>query len=323
MDVIDVINVIDIDGNNSLGGIDIDNIILWHIINKYSIDTNNKTNIKLINKLKKCAEEIKIKLSILNNYDIFLDNIPIIKKGITIIVDNLKISFSRHLFNSLINDIIDEMILPIKQMSEKHNTNNIIFIGGPTQIPLLQTKVNLFFNNSNFNNLNGCLTLCKTIVSLGGCILYKKLLTKDNLCLLDIIPMNIGISGQNSEMIIMIDKNSKIPTSKEHIFTTCYDCQRTIDIQIYEGIDNNCELNNFIGSYKIMGIPPLPKGMIIIKLLFEISYNGILNISIRGFKNNYDNNNLNNHNYKINENIKLISSSAAKNILRKLLLSKR
>ena len=88
----------------------------------------------------------------------------------------------------------------------------------------------------------------------------------------------------------MIEKNSKIPVSVEKIFSTSHDCQRTIDIEVYEGLEKSCLYNTFIGSYKIIGIPPLAKGMILIKLLFKISYNGILEISIGGLKNPSDKN---------------------------------
>ena len=134
-------------------------------------------------------------------------------------------------------------------------------------------------------------------------------------------PMNIGISSSDNKMSIMIKKNSKIPTSIENIFTTSYDCQRNIDILVYEGIDEHCENNNLIGSYKSIGIPPLPKGKILIKLIFKITYNGILNISIAGFKNPFDDNS-NSFDYKFTNNIKLISNYLAKDILKKLLMFK-
>ena len=120
----------------------------------------------------------------------------------------------------------------------------------------------------------------------------------------------------------MIDKNSKIPTSIERYFSTSHDCQRSIDIEIYEGIENNCSSNTFIGSYKIIGIPPLPKDMILVKLLFKISYNGILDISINGFKNPSDSS-AKSFDFKLCENIKLISNVLAKEILKKLLLSEK
>ena len=163
------------------------------------------------------------------------------------------------------------------------------------------------------------LVLYKTIVSQGGCVLFKKIVTKEDFCLLDIIPMNIGISGPENEMLTMVIKNSKIPISVERIFSTSYDCQRSIDIEVYEGLEEKCDYNTFIGKYKIIGIPPLPKGMILIKLLFKISYNGILDISIIGSKNPSDNS-AKSFDFKFSEDIKLIPNIVAKEILRKIFL---
>lgn len=309
--------IIDIDGNNSLGGIDIDNIIIYDIYSKYFID---KSNLKFKNKIKNIAEDIKIKLTYNTNYDVYLENVPVLKNNILEYKDTLKLSFTRHYFNSLINDIIEQMIEPIKNMYTKYNTSNIIFIGGPTQIPLLQNKVNLFLNKNIqtiSNNSNNSI-LYKTIVSEGGTLLYKLIDKKEDFCLLDILPMDIGISDSNNNLIIMIPKNTKIPTSIEKTFTTSYDCQRSIDIEIYEGVYEECSNNSFIGSYKIIGIPPLPLGSILIKLVFKITYNGILSISIEGCKNLNINNN---HDYKINDNIKLLPSIVVKDLLKKLIKS--
>jgi molecular chaperone DnaK (HSP70) len=326
--------VIDIDGNNGLGGIDIDNLLILDIYSKNSIDPSN---LKWKEKIRKIAEEIKIKLTFNLNYHINLEYVPIIKpdSNLTkiVVVDDLKISYSRNQFNNLISNIIDEMIKPIFNMYEKYQTNNIIFIGGPTQIPLLQDKVKSYLQSNIFKNqeLNLLTTLdnlekpdinlYKTIVSQGGSLLSKFLFDKKQFYLLEIIPMNIGISDHNNQMVVMIEKNSKIPLSIEKTFTTSHDCQRSIDIEIYEGIENNCNNNTFIGSYKIIGIPPLPKGMILIKLLFKISYNGILNISINGFKNPSDNSSKS-FDFKMFENIKLISNLLAKDILKKIIQAK-
>ncbi len=312
--------VIDIDGNNGLGGIDIDNLLVEDIYLKYSID---KENSKWKNKIRKYAEEIKIKLTYQQNHDIFLESVPIKKLNKIEIIDNLKITYSRHTFNNLINNIIEQMIEPIKNMHLKHSTNNIIFIGGPTQIPLLQHKVNTHLNinitnTETFDKNNA--NLYKTIVSQGGSLLSQMLNEKKEFYLLDIIPMNIGISDPENNMVVMIGKNSKIPLSIEKMFTTSHDCQRTIDIEIYEGIETNCASNAFIGSYKIIGIPPLPRGSILIKLLFKISYSGILEISINGFVNS-SNESTKSFDFKMCENIRLIPNIVAKDILKKLLFA--
>ena len=317
--------ILDIDGNSSLGGLDIDNIILKDIYNKYNIDPSN---IKLRNKLKKYAEEIKIKLSFSSSYNIILEDVPIIQNNNEIIIkDIIKISYSRQYFNMLINDLVDEMLISVVNMSKKYDIDNIILIGGPTQIPLLNNKL---FSLIKINDLEVATSvinknnlLYKTIVADGACLLNKLGRIENEITLLDIIPMNIGISGQENKLSIMIKKNSKIPTSVEKIFTTSYDCQRNIDILIYEGNDeNDCSNNSLIGSYKIIGIPPLPKGKILIKLLFKITYNGLLNISIVGFKNPFDDNS-NSFDYKFTNNIKLISSYMAKDLLKKLLSLKK
>ncbi len=312
--------VIDIDGNNSLGGIDIDNIIISNIYEKYFIDKNN---LKWKSKIRKCAEEIKIKLTYHSNHDIFLESVPIISDNKVVIKDSLKISYSRHIFNQLINDLVDKMIEPIKILCKKYETTNVIFVGGPTQIPLLQNKVNVYLGSNvktsellDKNNIN----LYKTIVSQGGTLLSKLLEKKSDFSLLDIIPMNIGISDTENQMVIMIEKNSKIPLQIEKTFTTSHDCQRSIDIEVFEGTESDCKLNTFIGSYKIVGIPPLPRGSILIKLLFKISYNGILEISINGYKNS-SGDNTKDFDFKLCENIRLIPSMVAKDLLKKILFT--
>ena len=208
-------------------------------------------------------------------------------------------------------------------MYKKHSTKNIIFIGGPTQIPLLQNKVNSILNiNTNKIILNQTNLLYKTIVSDGACLLYELLKNQDDFCLLDIVPMNIGISSSDGQMITMINSHSKIPVNVEKVFSTSHDCQRTIDIEVFEGICTLVKNNNFIGSYKIIGIPPLPRGSIIIKLLFKISYNGILDVSINGFKNPSDDS-AKSFDFKMTEKIKLIPNIIAKELLRKILGNKK
>lgn len=307
--------IIDIAGNNSLGGIDIDNILVENIYIKYNIDS---TNIKNKKKIRHCAEDIKINLTYNESYSITLENI-VLCNGVC--KEILKVEYTRHAFNNLINDIINKMIEPIISMITLYNTKNIIFIGGPTQIPLLQEKVKLYTKDTF--NYKGNNKLYKTIVADGACCNYKSKIT-----LLDIIPMNIGIGingcigDKGGNMLIMLSKNSKIPTSCEKIFTTSHDCQRFIDIDIYEGVSNNCNENHLIGKYKLVGIPPLKKGAILINLLFKVSINGILNVSINGFKNPY-NEDIKNFDYKLCDNIKLISSYMAKELLKRILLSKK
>jgi molecular chaperone DnaK (HSP70) len=309
---LDLCEVIDIYGDNELGGIDITNILVDNIYEKYNI---NKNSLKTLSKIKNIAEDIKIKLSFSNNYLIILEEILLNNNKI---VPEIKISYSQHEFNNIIKDIINKMVEPVILMSKKYDTKNIIFIGGTTQIPLLQNKVNALLN-INCKTVDNNLFLYKSIVASGGTLLHKNLKNKSNLLLLDIIPMNIGISSINDDLIIMIPKNSKIPFSYEKIFSTSYDGQRLIDISIYEGLNNKCVNNNFIGSYSIMGIPPLEKGIILIKLIFQINENGILNIHISNVQNLSDKIDVN---FKFSNSIKLIPNVVVKKLFGKLLSKK-
>ena len=312
----DTCEILDIRGDNSLGGLDIDNILINDIYNKYQID---KDNSKWYNRIKKYAEDIKIKMSYMDSYDIYLENVPINGN----IIEGLKITYTIFMFNRLIENIINKMTEPLIEMATKYETNNIIFIGGPTQIKLLKNVVysRLKIMDNKYDITNGDDVLYKTIVSKGGTTMLKIIKNKESFTLLDIIPMNIGIASKDEKMVTMINKNSKIPTSIERIFTTQHDCQRSIDLDIYEGVDELYKNNNFIGSYKIIGIPAFPRGTIIIKILFKITNNGILNISIDGFKNSSDNN-VKSFDFKITDDIKLIPTTLAKELFKKLLLKK-
>lgn len=301
--------IIDSDGNNNLGGIDIDNLLMNNIYEKYNIDKNNS---KWRNKIKNCAEDIKIKLTYANSYDVVLENVPTNTK----VLDILKVTYTRNEFNRIVNDIIEQMIQPLKNMIEKHEILDIIYVGGVCEIPLLQQKTQHLLKTTKMEEP----LLYKTIVANGACVMNK--LIENNFCLLDVITQNIGIKGLNDEMMIMIKKNSKIPASFKQIFTTSRDAQRNIDIEIYEGENNLCSKNTFIGSYSIVNIPPnFPKGTLLIELLFKIEVNGLLNMSINGFVNK--SNIVNNFEYNFEKNIKLISETTMKNILKKLMLNKK
>lgn len=321
-----ICEVIDTDGDNSLGGIDIDNLLIDALYLKYKIDPKNK---KWKLKLKKISEQIKICLSFKNRHEILLEDIPVIKNFNNLdnnkieieIIEELKISFSKNEFENLIEDLVNKMLLPFKRTFEKYQTNNIILIGGPNKIPLILNKIkSITDNKAILMKDNNNPDIYKTIVCQGGSFLYKYI-KSNNLCVLDIVPMNIGIYDGNNEMVIMIKKNSKIPTSINKTFTTNYDCQRIINVEIYEGNDD-INKNTIIGSYKIMGIPPQPKGTILIKLSFTINTNGILNVVIVGKEGiNIDTGRGNK--FKIDDQIKIIPESIGNELLKKILMHKK
>lgn len=301
-----IIEILDVYGNNCLGSVDIDHIIFEDILNKYNID---KTNKKWLKKIMEYSEEIKIKLSFTDNYKIILENVPIKKNDIIEKKDFLEITYNISYFNHLINKTIEKIIEPLKEIKENEkDIKDIIFVGGGSLLPLLRNKAKSIFNiNENFLNDK---ILFKSIVSNGSSIMNKILMNKEEFYMIDITPMDIGLMSLNNEIINIIPKNSKIPIKKEYIFTTSYDGQTSITFEI-------CEMKNVSYSYYITNIPPLKKGSILIKILFKIDTNGLLNITIDGVENTQ---NLEMINKKIDlkKNIKLIPKYKIKELLKKI-----
>jgi molecular chaperone DnaK (HSP70) len=308
---IGICDVVDIYGDNALGGTDIDNLVAENLFQRYNIAITPKMKFKI----KNVAEQIKIVLTTATTITICLEEVPL-KTGK--VAETLQITITRHEFNKMVGHLIDKMIAPVISMCQKHETNNVIFIGGPTQIPLVATKLEAMANvkqtallgNENGGNANSGANnvLYKTIVAMGGSLFFADIKNKTKLVLIDIIPMDVGIAGNDDEMIVIIPKNSKFPISATRTFTTSYDGQRKIDIGIYEGTAKNIINNTLIGSYSVYGIPAVEKGKIIIDLTFQINENGLLNVFIDG-----------KHGIKVNDNIKLIPQVVAKRLFKKLL----
>jgi molecular chaperone DnaK (HSP70) len=304
-----LVEILDVYGNNSLGSLDIDNIIINDIYTKYNIDINNK---KWKNKIRQCAEEIKIKMTYINNYDIVLENVPINKNNNIFFLEYLKISYNKNYFNMIISDIVDTIINPLKKIiSKNENIIDIVFVGGGSLIELIRTKAQSICKINN--NILIEHLLYKTIVSCGSCIMHRIIKNKEDFCLIDIVPSNIAIMGIDKNIINIIPKNSKIPIHKEFIFTTSHDSQKIIDFEI-------CEDDKIIYSYYITGLPALKRGAILIKIVFKIDINGLLNLTIDGSKNT-QNGEHSKIDFNFHKNIKLIPKYKMKNLL-KLLCNK-
>ena len=301
-----LVEILDVYGNNSLGSLDIDNIIINDIYIKYNIDINNT---KWKNKIRKYAEEIKIKMSYVNNYDIVLENVPINKNNNIIFVECLKISYNKNYFNTIISNIVDTIINPLKDIILKNeNIIDIVFVGGGSLIELIRTKAQSICKINN--NILVETQLYKTIVSCGSCIMHRIIKNKEDFCMIDIVPMDIGIMGIENNIINIIPKNSKIPIQREYTFTTSHDSQKIIDFEI-------CEDKKTIYSYYITGLPPLKRGAILIKIIFKIDNNGLLNLTIDGSKNT-QNGEHSKMDFNFHKDIKLIPKYKMKNLLKLL-----
>jgi len=253
-----VFEVITTSGNSNLGGIDIDNLLVKYIADKLNIDISNKY---LLKDLRIKAEQIKKELSI--------------KKSIKI----NDIIITQDIFNDLCMDIFSDFLKPIDNI-DKNNIDDIILVGGTTRIPKLRELISQYFNNKKlYYDINPDEAIATGAAIQAAILSGVKDIKLDEIILLDIVPLSLGIETTGGIMKIIIPKGTTIPFKKTEIFSTAYDNQTYVKIQIFEGERILTEHNNKLGEFIISDIKPKPKGIPKIEVTYYINNNGILEVS--------------------------------------------
>ena len=266
-------------GDTHLGGEDIDNKIVNYVIEefkkKHKIDlTDNK---KAIRRIKTVSERAKRTLSSSVQTTIELDSIY---DGI-----DLNISLSRAKLESLCSDIFNRILNPIDLVIKdadinKNDIEEIILVGGTTRIPKIQELLSNYFNGKELNKSINPDEAVAYGASIQAAILSGVKDDKlDNLILLDVCPLSLGIETAGGVMKVLIPRGTQLPTKKTQIFSTATDNQPAVTIQVFEGERHNTEHNNKLGEFQLRGIPPMPRGVPQIVITYDIDVNGILNVS--------------------------------------------
>ena len=266
-------------GDTHLGGEDIDNKIVNYVIDelkkKHKIDlTDNK---KAIRRIKTVAERAKRTLSSSVQTTIELDSIY---DGI-----DLNISLSRAKLESLCSDIFNRILNPIDLVIKdadinKNDIEEIILVGGTTRIPKIQELLSNYFNGKELNKSINPDEAVAYGASIQAAILSGIKDDKlDNLILLDVCPLSLGIETAGGVMKVLIPRGTQLPTKKTQIFSTATDNQPAVTIQVFEGERHNTEHNNKLGEFQLKGIPPMSRGVPQIVITYDIDVNGILNVS--------------------------------------------
>ncbi|MFN6485932.1 MULTISPECIES: molecular chaperone DnaK [unclassified Nostoc] len=266
-------------GNNHLGGDDFDNAIVRWMMERFQqqekIDLSQDK--MALQRLREAAEKAKIELSSMMNTSINLPFITADNTGPKHLEMELSRSKFEELAGKLIEATIEPMIQSLKDADLKPSAiDRIILVGGSTRIPAVQNALIKFFNGKAPDrsiNPDEAVALGAAIQAgvLGGEV--------DNLLLLDVTPLSLGIETLGEVFTKIIERNTTIPTSRSQVFSTAVDGQTSVEIHILQGERAMSRDNKSLGKFLLTGIPPSPRGVPQIEVSFEIDVNGILKVS--------------------------------------------
>lgn len=267
-------------GDTHLGGDDFDQRIIDHLIEEFKKDqgVDLKSDRQALQRLRDAAEKAKIELSSSMEADISLPFITADASG----PKHLEMKLSRAKLESLVSELIEKTFDAVKDALkdakvEAKDIDEVVLVGGMTRMPAVQKAVNDFFGKEPHKGINP-----DEVVAIGAAIQGGVLggEVKDVL-LLDVTPLTLGIETLGGIRTPLILRNSTIPTSKTEVFSTAADNQTQVEINVLQGEREMAADNKSLGRFVLDGIPPAPRGVPQVEVMFDIDANGILNVSAK------------------------------------------
>ncbi|XP_058061879.1 heat shock 70 kDa protein cognate 5 [Anopheles bellator] len=267
-------------GDTLLGGEDFDNHILNYLAQEFKKEQgiDVKKDAMAMQRLKEAAEKAKCELSSSVQTDINLPYLTMDASG----PKHLNLKLTRAKLETLVGDLIKRTVAPCqKAMSDaevkKSDIGEVLLVGGMSRMPKVQSLVQEIFGRQPSRAVNPDEAVAVGAAVQGGVLAGDV----TDVLLLDVTPLSLGIETLGGVFTRLINRNTTIPTKKSQVFSTAADGQTQVEIKVHQGEREMATDNKMLGSFTLVGIPPAPRGVPQIEVVFDIDANGIVHVSAR------------------------------------------